>query len=105
MGAFKLGGSGVGSSFRTLWSNKVQVISSCSSATPKGECVPKETFHWRTPRRLRGELICVCMSYGNFSETFLATLSENSQMLHASIFHGETCCVQIVASMVKSGGS
>lgn len=69
----------------------------------KGERVPKGMFHWRTQRRLHGELICVYMSYGNFSETFLATFSENSQILHARFFYGKTCCVAIVASRVKSG--
>ena len=50
----------------TLWSNKVQVISSGSFATPKGERIPLETFHLRTQERLRGEPITVYMSMVTF---------------------------------------
>ena len=44
------------------------------------------------------------MSYGNFSETFLATSSENSQTWHTSRFCGDRHCLQIAAASVKSGG-
>ena len=57
----------------------------------------------RTQERLRGEPTSVYMSYGNFSETFLATSSENSQTWHTSRFCGDRYCLQIGAASVNSG--
>ena len=50
-------------------------ISSYASATPKGECVPKRTFHQRTRARLLGDPLGVYSFCYNFSETFFPKFS------------------------------
>ena len=59
---------------------------------PSSRVRPRISGHW--PQ----------MSYGNFSETFLATSSENSQTWHTSRFCGDRHCLQIAAASFKSGG-
>ena len=50
-------------------------ISSYASATPKGERVPKRTFHQRTLARLLGDPLGVYSFCYNFSETFFRKFS------------------------------